>query len=139
MQIREFVHGIPKPQPRPRAYSRGGKAGVYNPGTADDWKKAIKLMMKQHKGTFGDNPIMLSMTFHLPRPKSHYGTGKNMNKLKPSAPLNHTQKPDVDNMVKAVMDAITDVGVWKDDSQVVSLSADKYWAVLEPGVFIEIE
>jgi len=37
-----FVAGIPKGQPRVKAFSRGKHAGVYDPGTSDGWKLLIR-------------------------------------------------------------------------------------------------
>jgi len=39
-------------------------------------------------------PVSLCITFIRPRPKSHYGSGKNSQKLKPSAPVYPIVKPD---------------------------------------------
>ena len=41
----------------------------------------------------------------------------------------HTQKPDADNVAKAVMDGLTAAGVWPDDAVVWSLEIRKVWAV----------
>ena len=50
----------------------------------------------------------------------------------------HAQKPDADNVMKAVLDALTDCGVWVDDSQVASCHVIKRWAGQGPQTFIEI-
>ena len=42
-----------------------------------------------------------------------------------------TAKPDLDNLEKGVWDALTAVGVWKDDAQVVSSATSKVRAA--PG------
>ena len=47
-------------------------------------------------------------------------------------------KPDIDNSQKLVFDCMTDLGYWKDDSLVVSLIAEKFWADM-PGIYIKIE
>ncbi|RDW21023.1 RusA family crossover junction endodeoxyribonuclease [Oceanobacillus arenosus] len=47
-------------------------------------------------------------------------------------------KPDIDNSQKLLFDCMTDLGYWKDDSLVVSLIAEKFWAEL-PGIYIKIE
>lgn len=73
-------------------------------------------------------PVKLDLRFSFPRPKSHYGTGKNSSQLKGSAPVEHAQRPDIDNLVKAAMDAMNGV-LYDDDKQVVSLSASKVWAL----------
>lgn len=39
--------------------------------------------------------------------------------------LPHTERPDVDNLVKAILDAMTRAGVWKDDAQVWLLTVSK--------------
>ncbi|MDF2722122.1 MAG: BCBBV1cgp24, partial [Paenibacillus sp.] len=39
---------------------------------------------------------------------------------------------------KLLLDCMTDLGFWKDDSLVVSLIAEKFWAKL-PGIYIKIE
>ena len=36
-----------------------------------------------------------------------------------------TSKPDIDNLLKAALDALTDAGMWSDDSQVVQVNAAK--------------
>ena len=49
----------------------------------------------------------------------------------------HT-KPDIDNSQKLLFDCMTDLDYWKDDSLVVSLIAEKFWADI-PGIYIKIE
>jgi Holliday junction resolvase RusA-like endonuclease len=52
----------------------------------------------------------------------------------------HTVKPDIDNLVKLVLDAMTKAGFWKDDSQVVILKAEKRWAGNEEcGISVEVK
>lgn len=64
-----------------------------------------------------DTGICLDVTFFLARPRSHFGTGKNAAKLKPSAPEFPIWKPDWDKMVRALCDALTNV-IWTDDARV---------------------
>ena len=122
------VYGEPKAQPRPRATARGGFARVYNPSTADEWKQAI-VDAARNQGEPFLGPVSLEIRFDMPRPKSMRGTEQ-----KP-----HTVKPDIDNMVKAVMDALTTAIWWIDDSQVWRLSTSKQYAAKgEPsGVYIQ--
>ncbi|MHC5373616.1 RusA family crossover junction endodeoxyribonuclease [Enterococcus sp. LJL120] len=47
-------------------------------------------------------------------------------------------KPDLDNSNKLLQDCMTKLGFWKDDSYVVSLIAEKFWAEI-PGIYIRIE
>ena len=73
---------------------------------------------------------------YFPRPRAHYGTGRNANRLKDSAPLWHDKRPDVDKLARAVLDAITESGTLRDDCQVVALSARKRYG--PPGVAITL-
>jgi Holliday junction resolvase RusA-like endonuclease len=41
----------------------------------------------------------------------------------------HDGKPDSDNVLKAVKDALTDCGVWNDDAQVALAFISKRWSV----------
>jgi len=68
----------------------------------------------------------MKLGFYFKRPKSHYGTGKNANRVKESAPMNHIQTPDLDNLVKFLSDAFNGT-FYKDDSQINNLLAFKDW------------
>ena len=74
----------------------------------------------------------------LPRPKSHYGTGRNANAVKHTAPLYPTghNSGDADKLARAILDALTSAGVWLDDAQVVKLRASKHWATFTPATSI---
>ena len=101
-----FVSGAPKAQPRPRMSRQGH---VYTPRTAEAWKAAVKAaFMSRLKPKIGI-PVYLTARFYLPRPK----------RVKPDAVMPHTGKPDLDNLLKSVMDDLTDIEVWKDDSRVI--------------------
>lgn len=119
------VPGEPKGQPRAKAFARkmGSTyvARVYNPGTAEAWKSAIAIAVREHglAGRMLTGPVRLRMSCHFQRPKSHFGAGKNAAHLKAGAPQHHLGKPDLDNVVKAAKDAMTQLGVWRDDSQVI--------------------
>jgi Holliday junction resolvase RusA-like endonuclease len=102
---------------------------AYNPHTADDWKTAIKAaFLPLRKGTL-DEPVSIEVCFFLPKPKAmkiiHY-------------PAAHIKKPDTDNLLKAVMDALTDIEIWRDDSLVFYTSALKVYEEEQPGALIII-
>lgn len=131
------VNGNPNGQPRARAYSRGGRAGVYDPGTADDWKYAVRKAATENAPDKKlEGPVRLELYFYFQRPK------RLLKKSSPPRAIPHTGKPDLDNLVKAVKDAITNSGVvWNDDSQVWSTLATKKYLEMEadvPGVVVYI-
>ena len=134
IKYRWRVYGMPKAQPRPRLTRRG----VYDPGTANAWKEAIKRVLASdgYPEEPLTGPITLGLFFRLPRPSGHYSGSE---ALRPSAPKDHTQKPDFDNLAKAVGDAMTDLGVWADDSQVIHCEIHKRWSdAIDAGVEISI-
>lgn len=71
--------------------------------------------------------VTLVALFTFPRPASHYGTGRNREQVKPSAPASHTQTPDLDKLLRLVGDALTIAGVLRDDSQIHTIIAKKQW------------
>ena len=81
-------------------------------------------------------PVYVQLDFYLSRPKSHYGTGRNAQKIKESAP-SWPGRPDVDKLARAVLDALTGL-VIADDSTVVELRAGKSYG-RRPGVAVLVE
>jgi Holliday junction resolvase RusA-like endonuclease len=130
--IQFFTGGDPKAQPRPRAFARqfGSKwqARVYEAGTAEGWKSSIAQSAKVHcpeKPLTG--PIHVDLIFFFRRPKNHFRSGKHSDELRKDAPRWHSSKPDRDNLDKAVLDALTQLGFFEDDSQVCSGTVEKRW------------
>ena len=119
------VNGLPKGQPRARAFVRGGRAAVYDPGTAEGWKSCIAMACRELEGRGLADPLSVSISFFMPRPKHHFSTS---GQIRPNAPkLYHAQKPDADNLAKAMLDALTGIRAWMDDDQVAELTVRKYW------------
>jgi Holliday junction resolvase RusA-like endonuclease len=85
-------------------------------------------------------PVSLVTYFVFDRPKGHFGTGRNSERVRPSAPAHKEGFPDTDKLIRLVGDALTIAGVIKDDSLIVELFARKTWAFdgLIPGTFIHV-
>jgi Holliday junction resolvase RusA-like endonuclease len=77
--------------------------------------------------------VEVELIFYIPRPNAHYRSGKHADDLRDSAPKHHVSTPDVDNLAKAVMDCMTRLGFWRDDSQVTTVSAHKLWCGKQGG------
>lgn len=123
--IQFCVEGDPKGQPRPRAFAFHGKARVYDPGTAEGWKSQVALAAKPVVPVVPlTGPCCVGMHFVFHRPKNHF----RKDVLRPDAPHFHVGKPDADNLAKAVADAMTALGFWRDDSQIAELSVTKRYA-----------
>ena len=73
-----------------------------------------------------DEPCELIVNFYMPKPAS----------VKRSLP---TVSPDLDKLIRAVGDSLTDSGVVVDDSRIVRISARKLYAIgIEPGATIQV-
>lgn len=84
-----------------------------------------------------NQPCTIYATVYLPRPQSHYGTGRNTGKVKPSAPPLPHKRFDSDKLLRAINDAITESGVWRDDSRATDMHIAKRYSD-HPGATITI-
>lgn len=116
------VLGVPVPQGSMKAFMP--KNGRFPVVTSDNlrtrpWKQSVtfeaSVAMAATKPIA--DPVTVSVLFYLPRPKTA-----------PRSVLEPAKKPDIDKLVRAILDALTDAGVWIDDSQVVSVAARKCFA-----------
>lgn len=141
-KIEFFAAGIPKAQPRPRSFfnKATGKARVYDPSTAENWKSCIAVAAQPHKPLAPlEGPIRCDITWYLPRPK------RLCRKCDNPGPIWFTAKPDRDNLDKATLDALTMLGFWHDDAQACCGLISKFYAAMpgqpqsQTGAFITIE
>jgi len=135
------VRGHPKGQPRPQAFSMKDKktgksvARLRTKGTAESWKSDIVAAGDTWRPR---NPleeaIHVDLVFWMPRPK------RLMRQSDPISAIHHDCKPDIDNLVKAVLDALTNDGWWRDDCQVAKVTATKMYhgKLGSPGAQITI-
>ena len=124
--IRFTVPGTPVAQPRARAVSMGGKARMYGAAKSHavhEFKAAVRMAFAQaHEGGTLEEPLTLQAVFVLPRPAR-------LNKRKYSGRREaHDHKPDADNLMKSLLDALTGAGAWRDDAQVASVIIQKWYA-----------
>lgn len=120
---------------RPRFDSRHGV--TYTPTATRNYEGQLALMARK---ALGKRPklkgeLTVTMGFNYAAPKSW--TKKQMAELAAAGALPKTTKPDVDNLVKAVLDALNGV-VYEDDAAVVRVYATKWWSVVD-SVEISVE
>jgi Holliday junction resolvase RusA-like endonuclease len=105
---------------------------LYTPKATEAWEKVIAWHARAAMGSQEpfSGAIGLDITFGLPIPES-------WSKRKKAAASEHTGRPDLDNLVKCVLDGFNGI-VFKDDSQVNFLAVAKGYSD-EPGVFVLVE
>lgn len=138
-----FVPGVPVPQGSKVAFrhAKTHKPIVMETRASRDrlatWRAAIQLAA--HGAKNGDRepytgPVELYVVFSFLRPKSHLTT---RGALRKGVHMAHVTRPDLDKLVRAVKDALTQASVWRDDSQVVAVRALKEYGP-EPGAWVTI-
>ena len=133
--IRFVVPGQPQGKGRPRVGNIGGHARMFTPAKTLAYEGFIALQAQiamQHHDLI-EGPVLVRMFIALQVPESKSQKWKRQALAGEVFP---TTKPDVDNTVKAVFDALNGV-VWKDDVQVVDLQLSKRYSA-SPRVEVEV-
>lgn len=144
MSIKINVNGLPAPQGSKKAFQNKhtGKISVVESAakTVKPWRADVRAAAEEHGGTIPrGEPVIIYLHFYLPRPKGHFGTGRNAGLLKDWAPTAVTTKPDLDKLIRSTLDALTSAGTYQDDSNVVAVNAWKSYADgRPPGATIEL-
>ena len=127
MTLRFFVPGVPVPQPRARITTRGRFAHAYTPKDhpVHEWRKNVAqaALDAANGASFGAAAVEFRALYRFPRPKTH------LDKDGWTKPAFFDAIPprDLDNLNKAVWDALTDAGIWDDDKQVCTSLESKSW------------
>ena len=130
--IRITVPGQPQGKGRARVCLRGGYARAYTPDNTVAYENLIKLAYGERG--ISVMPVELAVTAYYCIPK--YFSKKKRNEAL-SGHVRPQTKPDIDNVVKVVCDALNKVA-YNDDTQVVKIVAEKYYGET-PGLVIEIK
>lgn len=132
-RIEFTVHGQAQPagSKTPGVTSTGRRYVRDANPAASDWKRQVadragEAMDFADISGMLEGPLLAIFEFYRTRPKSHFGTGRNATKLKPSAPSHPTGAPDTLKLARAVEDAMQDV-VYRNDAQIVSERIEKHY------------
>tara|TARA_R100000781_G_C4069486_1_gene123978 strand:- start:325 stop:774 length:450 start_codon:yes stop_codon:yes gene_type:complete len=142
--IKIRAYGIPAPQGSKKSFGNG--YFVEASQRVMPWREAVKeAALRDYQGEPLDGPLKVQIIFLFPRPKKHYGTGKNANILKKNAPYYVTakNKGDLEKLERSTYDALSESTggtVMKDDSLVVkNLNEKRYCSAGErPGSIITV-
>ena len=133
LKLNFTVKGSPKAQKRHRHTRKGF---TYDP-SVNDKRDFLALMHSEAPKSPYMGAITLKVRFCMPYPKKWFRTGKYAGQLKPNAPVIYTNKPDIDNMLKFIMDSGNGV-IWHDDSQIWKVVVEKVYS-LTPCTEIEVK
>lgn len=117
------IYGNPKSQKRHRFARRGSYIAAID-DSKDDKANFLAQIMQHRPEQPWDKSVAVELTFVLPHPKGHFRTGKHAGELRPDIPYMCARKPDIDNYIKLVLDALNGV-FFLDDAQVVKIEAQK--------------
>lgn len=125
MQIMFTIYGEPVPKGRPRFSTRGKFPVAYTPEKTKNYESDVGMMAKAAMGASepleGALEAFIYVTFPVPASYSKKRTEACL-----SGAEKHTKKPDLDNVVKAVLDGMSDI-VFLSDSQITSIHATKVY------------
>lgn len=122
------VSGKPYAKKRPRFSRRSGRA--YDPDTNAKAEASIGTIALPLFPVATTGPVALEIvaTFAIP---------KSWSKAKAASLIHrpHCQKPDGDNLMKAVKDALNRIA-WADDGQVYDARVRKVWGLVDQTVVV---
>ena len=136
-----FVPGVPRPGGSKTPRHANGRSWAQESGKyTADWRRAVVYAVQPFINEALTGPVELHIVFRMPRPKSHYVAGNPARGLKANAPIHHIGPPDATKLMRSTEDALSNAGVWHNDSQVARQSAEKLYAddPSRVGAYIEI-
>lgn len=111
------VPGMPRGKGRPRFAGH-----AYTDSRTREYEALVQACYRREAGAYDfPGPVEVSIAAVIPIAK---GDSRRTRNDKLTGRMQPTRKPDVDNIAKAVMDALNGLA-WQDDKQVVRLSVCK--------------
>ena len=120
MRIKFTIEGEPVGKGRPRY----GKYKTYTPAKTKSVENNIAYFYKVNIGHYFEGYVRLKLDLYYSIAKSDSKKKKIMklnNELRPN------KKPDIDNVIKLVADALNEVA-YKDDTQIIELECRKFYS-----------
>lgn len=126
-EVQFIIPGRPVGKGRPR-FTRNGHC--WTPDKTVAYERDIKLA---YWGKYGkrkyeaDKALAVEIILYYPRPKS---MAKHKRLMAQKGVLRPTVKPDVDNVIKSILDALNGVA-FEDDRQIVQIECEKWYDITE--------
>ena len=125
MQINFAVYGEPVPKGRPRFSTRGKFPVAYTPEKTKNYEFEVAMMAKAAMGASkplqGALEAFIYVTFPIPPSYSKKRTQDCLSDTE-----KHTKRPDLDNVIKCVIDGMDKI-VFLNDSQITSIYSTKVY------------
>lgn len=118
-------------EPKGKARVRVTRYGAYTPKATKDYEKMVRCA---YKGKKYDTPLKVTVKAYFAIPKS---TTKKAKAKMESGELKPTKKPDIDNILKIVLDALNGKA-YADDKQVIQSEISKEYSN-NPRIEVEIK
>ncbi len=134
--INLVIYGEPVGKGRPRVTFKGKFTHTYTPEKTKNYEELIQntYLSNYTYDDILDGPIKANIVAYFPIPDSA------SKKKKESLLKNyekHTKKPDIDNVIKSVFDALNNIA-FTDDSNIIEVSAKKLYSN-EPRVELNLK
>jgi Holliday junction resolvase RusA-like endonuclease len=124
----------PIPKERPFFSMINAKPVIFTPKKTREFEQFVCFTAKQYAPKDPlEGSINIEIKFFFSPPKKL--TRRNHNSFE-GVPKN--SRPDLDNLIKSILDGLNSSGFWKDDSQITRLVAEKLWTDKEPRIEIII-
>ncbi len=126
LEIRERAVGKGRPRVNTRTHT------TYTPEKTKAFEEKLKMyfIKKYRKPEVSENPFKIKILIEFRPPKA---TSKKM--LQKLCDTPYTKKPDLDNIIKAILDSLNGLA-YKDDNQIVSINAEKKYGLADRIIII---
>jgi Holliday junction resolvase RusA-like endonuclease len=133
---------IPEVPPRATAQSKGvfvdrkGRPRFFKKAPQKAAEENTLMLLKRYKPEGHQpmtGPLNVSIRLIFPYRKSEKKSVVRSGELVPMG-----VRPDIDNLIKSMLDAAEPAGLWKDDGQVARLLCEKFWGPI-PHWTIDVE
>ena len=135
MRLVFSVHGAPVGKGRPRVTNKGGYAHAYTPPKTASYERLVR---ETYKSSFprqlaltGGIELILRAYYPIPQSWPQSKKAKALSEM-----IVPEVKPDLDNIIKCVTDALNGTA-YQDDKQITSIRAEKHYSPM-PRVEVEL-
>lgn len=109
-------------EPKPKGRPRFANGHAYTPKETREYEDLVRLIARNAIKAPQSGAIRMKVDFYLPMPKKLSKAKFGDSEPRP------TKKPDIDNLGKAVLDALNSGVGYEDDKQIVELTLRKFYS-----------